>query len=211
MAHVDNNWTNEIEILVKQWGEQADDLDRKYNSQSKRQKLYYYMFIIPTIFAQGVISGLTIYNIISDHLATKIIIVAFSILLAIQLALVTLFQFDSASQASSSIAAKYAKLCNKLETELKKERKHREDGLVFVDYARRKYGRLGEISPDLTGNIKKLFTNWCVGSRNKEPTKEIAVAKEGEAYATDDAVASAAKVSDADKAVIEQFIGDNMV
>jgi hypothetical protein len=211
MARVDNNWTNEIEILVKQWGEQADNLDSKYSSQSKRQKLYYYMFMIPTIIAQGIISGLTIYNIISNHIATKIIIVTASILLSIALALITLFQYDASSQASSNISAKYSRLCTKLETELQKERKHREDGLVFIEYARRKYARLGEISPDLTGNIKKLFTHWCIGSRNEEPTKEIIVAKEGDAYASDDAVANAAKVSDADKAAIDQFIGDNMV
>jgi len=212
MSGVDNNWTDDIEQLVKQWAEQAAELDSSYDSQSQRQKIYYYLLSIPSIIFQAILTGLTIYNVIQNVLAVKIIIVVCMVIATALLSIMTLFSFNSSSQASGNISAKYKRLKNRLESELNTERKHREDGLIFKEYARRKYGRLSEMSPDLISDIKMIFSNLFIGKR--EPVAEIQVAgpsSPGLSYASAEDLAKALEIDRSKQAVIDQYIGENAV
>lgn len=207
MSGVDNNWTDDIEQLVKQWAEQAAELDSSYDSQSQRQKIYYYLLSIPSIIFQAILTGLTIYNIIQNVLAVKIVIVVCVVISTALLSIMTLFSFNSSSQASGNISAKYKRLKNRLESELKTERKYRMDGLIFKEYARRKYGRLSEMSPDLISDIKMIFSNLFVGKR--EPVANIQVASIGLSYASAEDIANALALDHSKQAVLDQFIENN--
>jgi|SRR3989344_5249 len=209
MERADNNWTDDIEKLVREWGETADTLEGRYDSQSMRQKIYYYLLMIPIILCNACLTGLTIYNVIEDQLVVKIIIIILTIIDSAAVSLTTLFTFDAASQASGAIAKKYKRLSLKIEAELNRTRAERMDGDEFLEYTRGKYTRLAERSPDLNSNIKHIFMNFCIGKRTVDVPKTITVAAPGITYASTEEVSKVGALDPNKVAAVEQFIEDN--
>jgi hypothetical protein len=209
IADEDNSWTDDIENIIKDWGEKALLTSKSYKGQSRRQKIYHYIIMIPNILSLAAISALTGVNIAINTLTISIILIVASFLSAVTLGLAELFGFRSLAKESGDVAKKYSRLYNRLASELQKNRLNRENGLVFLEYARRKYSRIQEDSPELTTSILGMIKE-LLSFRKKSVPDNIPVAQGTNQYASDDARIKSATVDPKTQYVIESFVSDSV-
>jgi hypothetical protein len=153
-----DEWTTEIEELIKHWKDQTEKLAHVHQQSSNITKIRYYRLAIPSIvipFLMTFISQNLCTNIECDTITTSHIVDGLAFMLtSILSALCLFFNYSQTTEEHFQVSARYTDISNRIDSELARRRKFRTPSDVFITEIKCQIENLGENAPMLPGN-------WC--------------------------------------------------
>jgi hypothetical protein len=149
-----DEWTGEIEDLVKRWKDQIEKLSHVHQESGYINRTRFYRLAIPSIllpFAMVLVSQ-NLYNGTNDpaHIVDGVAFMLTSILSSLGL----FFNYNQVSEVHFQTSARYTDISNRIESELARRRRFRTPSDVFITELKCHIESLGDNAPQLPGN-------WC--------------------------------------------------
>ena len=154
-AHSSDEWTSDIEVLIKHWKDQVEKLSHVHQESGYINKTRYYRLAIPSILLPFVMT-LASQNIDGGNIqnpATIVNGVAFAVT-SILSALSLFFNYNQLSEGHFQTSARYTDISNRIDSELARRRRFRTPSDVFITETKARIESLGDTSPTLPGT-------WC--------------------------------------------------
>ena len=161
-----DEWTPEIEQLIKHWKDQTEKLAYIHQESGYINKTRYYRLSIPNIIIPFVMTFVsqnfypnpehekngTVVDTGSNpgNIANGVAFMLTSILSALQM----FFKYNQLSEEHFQTSARYTEIGNRIDSELARKTKFRTPSDVFITELKGNIESLGNNSPDLPGN-------WC--------------------------------------------------
>lgn len=161
-------WSDECEILLKEWSEKASCYRWLYNRSEKKYRRRYYSFSIPVIILStlsGACSvGLSSYVPEEEQQMGQAVIGGVNIFAGILGTLQNFLKVAEQMEASRSASVSWSKLGRNISIELAIDPARRTNCADFLAVCRAEYDRLIEQSPlisdDIIANFKTKFKSY---------------------------------------------------
>lgn len=154
LVQIPDEWTIDIEILIKKWKDQIEKLSHVHQESGYINRTRYYRLAIPSIiipFAMSVVSQDMCKNsAYPAYIVNSVMFMTTSILSAFGL----FFSYNQLSEAHFQTSNRYTDISNRIDSELAIRRKFRTPSDVFITELKCRIESLGENAPQLPGF-------WC--------------------------------------------------
>jgi hypothetical protein len=149
-----DEWTSDIEELVKRWKSQIEKLSHVHQESGYINRTRYYRLSIPSILLPFIMTLVSqnFYSGTNDtsHIIDGVMFMTTSILSA----LLMFFNYNQLSEVHFQTSSRYADIANRIDSELARRRKFRTPSDVFVTELKGSIESLGDNAPQLPGT-------WC--------------------------------------------------
>lgn len=149
-----DEWTPEIEELVKHWKDQIEKLSHVHQESGYINRMRYYRLAIPSILLPFIMTLVSqnLYTGNNDpaHIVDGTMFALTSILSALSL----FFNYNQLSEGHFQTSARYTDISNRIDSELARRRKFRTPSDVFITELKCRIESLGDGAPQLPGT-------WC--------------------------------------------------
>jgi hypothetical protein len=149
-----DEWTSEIEELIKHWKTQTEKLSHIHQESGYINKTRYYRLAIPSILIPFVMTLVSqvLYTGTNDpaHIVDGVMFMTTSILSALTM----FFNYNQISEIHFQTSARYTDIINRIDSELARRRKFRTPSDVLITELKCRI-------ESLVGNAPQLPGNWC--------------------------------------------------
>lgn len=149
-----DEWTVEIEELVKHWKDQTEKLANVHQQSGYINKTRYYRLAIPSILIPFVMTLVSqnLYTGSNDpaHIVDGVMFMTTSILSALTM----FFNYGPICEEHFQTSSRYTDISNRIDSELARRRKFRTPSDVFITELKIRIESLADVAPILPGN-------WC--------------------------------------------------
>lgn len=150
----EDEWTKEIEELIKRWKDQIEKLSHVHQESGYINRTRYYRYALPSIILPFIMTLVSqnLYNGTNDvsHIIDGVAFMFTSILSALGL----FFNYNQLSESHFQTSSRYTDISNRIDSELARKSKFRTPSDVFITELKCKIESLGEGAPTLPGQ-------WC--------------------------------------------------
>ena len=154
-------WSDEVEVLLKEWSEKASCYRWLYNRSEKKYRRRYYSFSIPVIVLSTLTGacnvGLSSYIPEEDQTTAQAIVGGVNIFAGILGTLQNFLKVAEQMEASRSASVSWSKLGRNISIELAIDPSRRTNCADFLAVCRAEYDRLIEQSPLISDDIISQF------------------------------------------------------
>ena len=154
-------WTDEAELLLKEWSEKAGCYRWLHDKSEKKYRTRYYLFSIPVIVLSTLTGtanfGMDSYIDESSRGTAKAIIGGFNLFAGLLSTLQTFLKVVEQMESHRSSGVAWSKLGRNIQIELALDHNRRSSCHDFLNICRAEYDRLIEQSPLIGEDIIKMF------------------------------------------------------
>jgi len=148
-----DEWTVEIEELVKRWKDQIEKLSHVHQESGYINKTRFYRLTIPSILLPFIMT-LVSQNINANKDPAFIVDGVAFMITSILSSLILFFNYGQLSEIHFQTSARYNDISNRIESELARRRRFRTPSDVFITEIKCHIESLSDNAPSLPGT-------WC--------------------------------------------------
>jgi hypothetical protein len=156
-------WSDEVEILLKEWAEKASCWRWLYGRSEKKYRYKYYCFSIPVIILSTLTGtanfGMDSYVPENSKALATAIIGGLNLFAGVLSTLQNFLKVAENMESSRSCCVAWSKLQRSIQIELSLDPDRRQNCHDFLKICRAEYDRLTELSPIVDDDIIDTFKN----------------------------------------------------
>ena len=157
----EKSWSNNMELLMKNWGEKAAGLRFMHSHSASKWKKFSDRLTVTGIFITTVASGLTLVStsIDDDDIKNGLLFGVGSVGLVSSFiqSLKKFYNAEEKAAAHSSVAKQFGSYYRNMTLQLGMSRADREPSDILTTWALKEYGRLQQEAPNISSDSVKLF------------------------------------------------------
>jgi hypothetical protein len=163
-------WSDEVELLLKEWAEKASCWRWLYGRSEKKYRYKYYCFSIPVIILSTLTGtanfGMDSYVPENNKQVATAIVGGLNLFAGVLSTLQNFLKVAENMESSRSCCVAWSKLQRSIQIELSLDPSRRQNCHDFLKICRAEYDRLTELSPvvddDIIDNFKSKFKEYEV-------------------------------------------------